>query len=220
MRILAFDSTGPLLSVGVAADGQPLCRRDMKTERGKGYLLEHAIDAVLRDVDWSRNDVEGLAILTGPGSLTSMRIGWATAVGWAQSAGLPVTGQTVPAVHRRMLGRDAKDTICCIHYRGDSFLLYDLGSSAHSPQTVSLTPDAHTDRAPRVLTGPGVLGYRDQWSTYFRGATRIVEDADAIVGADTLAVWGEADILAAHLLDLRQSPLDYGVAPDFKKLIS
>lgn len=220
MRTLAFDTTGTILTVGVAADGQTLYRRDHPATRDKGNLLNLAIDEVLSEVKWSRKEVEAVALLTGPGSLTATRIGWATAVGWAQARDIPVTGWTVPFAHRRVNGDNARDAACCIHYRGDIFLLYDLDSVADPPEVVHLVENEHRHRAPRLLTGPGILGNRDRWVSYYGGSTNIANDADAFIGADTLALWAEVDIRQGHILKLHNSPLDYGLPPDFKKLES
>jgi tRNA threonylcarbamoyl adenosine modification protein YeaZ len=217
MRILAFGTTGPVLSVGTAAAGKPLCRSDHPAERGRGNLLESLIDNVLRQTGWTRRDIEGLALLTGPGSLTALRIGWATAVGWAQSVGIPVVGWTVPNAHRRLWGKDATGVICCVHYRGDVFLFYDLALTG-SPEIVHL--DSRTIRhAPRVLTGPGVIGNRPRWESCLGTQTKIIDDDKAIIGADTLALWGETDLMAGQRLDIQTSPLEYGLPPDFRKMV-
>lgn len=218
MRILAFDTTGPVLSVGSAADGKPLSRCNHPAERGKGNLLELSIDEVLSETGWTRHDVEGLALLTGPGSLTAMRIGWAAAVGWAQAAGIPIAGWSVPGAHRRFWRNKAADVACCVHYRGDVFLLYALGVSHDSPVAVQLDGTPRIRNSPHILTGPGVLGYRDRWSACFGPTTRIMDDSEAVIGADQLALWGEIDLRAGNRLEFRESLLEYGLPPDFKKL--
>ena len=218
MRVLAFDTTGPVISVGAAADSRPLWRLGRLSERGKGNLLDVMIEEALRHVGWSRGDVEGLALLTGPGSLTAIRIGWATAAGWAQAMGIPLTGWSVVSAHRRALSDEAKVASCCVHFRADTFLVYDLGATETRPTVVNLQAGSFSDNPPRLLTGPGVFGNRDRWAAYYKGATRIADDADAFIGADILAVWGELDLGAGQFLRFQDSPLDYGLPPDFKKI--
>ncbi len=48
------------------------------------------IDRVLVTVDRGVGDLQGIVIGDGPGSFTGLRVGWATAKGLAQEAGLPV----------------------------------------------------------------------------------------------------------------------------------
>jgi tRNA threonylcarbamoyl adenosine modification protein YeaZ len=216
--VLAFDTTGPIISVGAAVDSQPLHRRDQPSERSRGNLLDILIEEVLQAVDWRRTDIEGLALLTGPGSLTAIRIGWATAAGWAQAAQIPLIGWTVPAAHRRVWRKARKKVNCCVHYRGDAFLLYDLSKSHDDPNVVHLRESSGSENPPEVLTGPGVIGNRARWEGFYRGMTQIAKDSDATIGADTLALWGEEELRKGHLLSLDDSPLDYGLPPDFRKI--
>lgn len=218
MKILAFDSTGPILSVGAASAGQPVARLDTPVIRGQGSLLDRQIDLLLSDIGWSRSDVDGLALLTGPGSLTATRIGWATATGWSQAAGIPIIGWTVPQAHARNLSEMASGVVCAIHYRANTFLLYDLARPDAAPTVIELNADARSQKPPRQLTGPGILNRRADWMALFGAETEIVADSNAIVGADTLALWGEADLLQDESLPLDISPLDYGLPPDFKKI--
>ena len=41
---------------------------------------------------------------------------------------------------------------------------------------------------------------------------------ECLVGGEVLAVWGEAGLAAQEVLPLDQSPLDYGLPPDFRRL--
>jgi tRNA threonylcarbamoyladenosine biosynthesis protein TsaB len=50
------------------------------------------IDALLREADWKKGDVELIACCTGPGSFTGVRVGVATAKGIALALGLPIVG--------------------------------------------------------------------------------------------------------------------------------
>jgi len=218
MRTLAFDSTRPILTVGAADGTRALGRKDSPADRNRGNILDQLIDALLVEVGWSRSDVEGIGLTTGPGSLTATRLGWATAAGWAQAAGIPIAGWTVPDVHRRSLTKESLSATCCIHYRGDTFLLYNLGRAGAPPAVVHLTGDAYASNPPGFLTGPGIIGYRESWVSYCGPQSRVATESDAIIGGDTLAIWAAEDLLKGISLSLMNSPLEYGLPPDFKKL--
>jgi hypothetical protein len=220
MRVLAFDTTGPILTAGAADGVCVLGRKDSRADRNRGNLLDQLIDALLSDVGWSRSDVEGIGLTTGPGSLTANRLGWATAAGWAQAAGIPLAGWTVPEVHRRHLGKDLAGATCCIHYRGDTFLLYDLERIGSAPAVVHLAGDAYASTPPSFLTGPGIIGHRESWVSYCGPQTRVASESSAFIGGDTLALWAAEDLLNTKSLSLVNSPLEYGLPPDFKKLAS
>jgi hypothetical protein len=219
MRTIAFDSTGPIITVGAANGTCKLARRDAQADRNRGNILEQLIDNLLLEIGWHRRDVEGLGLLTGPGSLTATRLGWATAAGWAQASSIPVIGWTVPNAHRRLLGDEVTDSVCCVHYRADTFLLYDLEHSNGAAKTIQLTPDVYAGSPPRFLTGPGVVGRRESWLAYCGRQTRVASENTAVIGGDTLALWASEDLSRGISSPLTTSPLEYGLPPDFKKLI-
>lgn len=220
MKTLAFDTTGPIISVGVAQDGNVQGRRDSAADRRRGNLVDQLIDNLLNEVGWTRADVGGLGLLTGPGSLTAMRLGWATAAGWAQAAGIPVAGWTVPAAHRRHLKEKSHGACCSIQYRGETFLLYDLDQPEGPPKAIELTLVARAASSPQFVTGPGIIGKSESWRHYFGSSTNIASESDAIIGGDTLALWAAEDLMQGTALSLNKSPLEYGLPPDFKKLYS
>ncbi len=224
MRILAFDSTGPIITLGLAEGGMPLKRVDAPAARGTGSILERLIDEALASVGWERKSIQGIALVTGPGSLTAMRIGWATATGWAQALGIPVTGWPAYVVQRRKLSPppDSPTAVyCASHFRGDTFLLYDLASRLPVPRPEPVALSSWTPQAdkPVTITGPGIIGRSDEWTSRLRPGDSLAEDKDAIVGGDVLAVWGEEAIARGEVLPIDGAPLDYGLPPDFKKLI-
>ena len=132
-------------------------------------VLESAIDTVLSRAGWSRRDVQGLTLVTGPGSLTATRIGWATAAGWAQAASIPVTGWPTPFVHHRYWrewSRSArfdprKRTYCLAHYRGDVFYCYEFEPEhpPGAPIPVTLGNWNPSDPTGVRIVGPGVIGH-------------------------------------------------------------
>jgi tRNA threonylcarbamoyladenosine biosynthesis protein TsaB len=50
------------------------------------------VDWLLREAGMKRNDIEGVAVSSGPGSFTSLRVGISTAKGMAFSLGIPIVG--------------------------------------------------------------------------------------------------------------------------------
>lgn len=230
MRVLAFDSTSPRLTVGLADGDKPIGRWDSRPDRHRGNALDELIDRALASAGWRRRDIGGLALVTGPGSLTAIRIGWATATGWSLAMDIPVTGWSVPTVQRRRWlderehGVDSlkigeKTQFCVVHHRGDEFYAYrlDSGDRPSAPSLVVigqwLPPSAESCR----ITGPGVLGYRDRWIASLGKKAEVVAESDATVPGDRLALWGEESLQGGHRFSLEKSPLDYGLPPQFRK---
>ena len=232
MKIVGFDTTAPILTVGLSENGVSVGRWDERVARARGNMLEALIDRALSEAGWQRNAVNGLSLVTGPGSLTATRIGWATASGWAMALDIPVTGWPTAAVQRRywlmQTGRSRYDAmqgcdtiLALVHHRGNEFYSYDLKSDHDQlPQVMQLDKGPISSSGRIWLAGPGLIGHRERWQTEYvahNAEAQLVYESDAIVGGDLLAQWGTEDFEAGRSLSLADSPLDYGLPPDFKK---
>jgi tRNA threonylcarbamoyl adenosine modification protein YeaZ len=234
MKVLAFDMTGKRLTVGVANDTRVLGRWDAPADRQRGTTLDSLIGRALAEMDWRRTDIDGLALATGPGSLTATRIGWATASGWALARDIPVTGWPTPEIQRRWwqdhdlvgeLRTNADDRgepaiYCMIHHRGDEFYCYAFGrgqSRPPRPAVAQLGQWQPPAAGAAWIVGPGVLGYRERWIESLGASVQVVSEEYAVVGGDQLARWATEDFTAGRSLPVTESPLDYGLPPQFRK---
>jgi tRNA threonylcarbamoyladenosine biosynthesis protein TsaB len=85
--ILAFDTATDRATSALVADGEVLGERVTRASA----LLED-VDALLRQAGARQADLDALALGTGPGSFTGIRIGLALARGLALGLGLPAAG--------------------------------------------------------------------------------------------------------------------------------
>jgi len=95
MTVLALDTSGAACSVALRdCDGRLLARRFQPLARGHAELLmpmlREAMEAA--GVDFAALDL--IAVTTGPGSFTGIRVGLAAARGLALASGLPILGVT------------------------------------------------------------------------------------------------------------------------------
>jgi tRNA threonylcarbamoyladenosine biosynthesis protein TsaB len=85
--ILAFDTATDRATSALVSDGEVVGERVSRAST----LLED-VDALLRQAGAHANDMDSLAVGTGPGSFTGTRIGLAVARGLAFALGVPVAG--------------------------------------------------------------------------------------------------------------------------------
>jgi len=92
MRILGLDTTGPHCSVALVDTAKVLAYKSEKIGRGHAERLAPMVQEVLAEAGLSAKDVDKLAVCTGPGSFTGLRVALAFAKGFALPRKLPVVG--------------------------------------------------------------------------------------------------------------------------------
>ena len=88
--LLALDTGSPVVSVAVARASEVVALRAIEQERSSTRLLP-MIDEVLAEAGVALPELEGIAVLRGPGSFTGLRIGLATVLGLYQALGVRAT---------------------------------------------------------------------------------------------------------------------------------
>lgn len=168
MLLLAIDTAGPNCAVALArADGSGadvLYRIEERIGRGHAERLIAMVDAALGSAGLSYPDLDRIAVTTGPGSFTGVRIGVAAARGLALALGVPAIGigslaaLAFPAIR----SRDAGTVIAALDARrGEIYALArDLATGSLLLDVAAAPPEdlakelAQATR-PLVLTGAG-----------------------------------------------------------------
>lgn len=92
MRVLGVESATGAASVALVDGAGLLAERHVRQPERSLEWLAPAICGLLQDVGLGPEAVEGVAVSVGPGSFTGLRVGIATAVGWARARQLPACG--------------------------------------------------------------------------------------------------------------------------------
>lgn len=92
ITLLAMDAAGASCSVALWAEGGVRVRRFSAMARGQSEHLVPMIAEVMAAWGGGFADLDALAVTTGPGGFTGVRIGLATARGLALARGLPLIG--------------------------------------------------------------------------------------------------------------------------------
>ncbi len=94
MRILGFDTATSACSAAVWEDGRIAARRFEPMSRGQSERLMPMVREVLSEAGADFQDLDLLAVTTGPGAFTGLRIGLAAARGMALAGDLACFGVT------------------------------------------------------------------------------------------------------------------------------
>ncbi len=92
LKILAIESATDWLSVALMEGETVVALKAPEATRQHAGTLLPTIDELLSEAGWSLSDLDALAVSTGPGSFTSLRIGLATAKGLAFGRPLQAVG--------------------------------------------------------------------------------------------------------------------------------
>ena len=88
--LLALETSGPVGSVAVAADGAVRARRFLGEAGGHAPQLVPAIQETLQEAGITSRDLTGVAVGAGPGSFTGVRVAASAAKGLTHALGLPL----------------------------------------------------------------------------------------------------------------------------------
>lgn len=91
-KLLALDTSTAELTVALAVDGAVAAQRCSRAERNHSILLLPEIDTMLKEAGIAPSELDAVAVGTGPGSYTGVRIGVTVAKTFAWSLGIPVIG--------------------------------------------------------------------------------------------------------------------------------
>jgi tRNA threonylcarbamoyladenosine biosynthesis protein TsaB len=147
MLILAFDTATEIATSALVADGEVLGERVSRA----ATLLED-VDALLRRGGVHSARIDALAVGTGPGSFTGVRIGLAVARGLALALDVPVAGvSTLDA-----LAAGAPGAVPVVDARRrEVFVVQDGEPRVLAPRDLTLAPRT-------VCVGNGAVRYRTQ----------------------------------------------------------
>jgi tRNA threonylcarbamoyladenosine biosynthesis protein TsaB len=172
--ILAIDTALDACAAAVldTEPGKVIAVESRAMKRGHAEALMPLIGRVMADAGTGFAELERIAVTTGPGSFTGLRVGLSAARGIALAAGKPVVGvTTLSAYAAPAVSRNAEHPIvCAIDARHDHVYLQVVsgdGSALVAPQLASITDALGAWRfgAPH-LVGNAAKMLADRWPTH------------------------------------------------------
>lgn len=167
MRVLAIDTALEACSVAVldTAHAEVRVRESLPMQRGHAEALMPLVARVLQRAQLDFADLDRIAVTTGPGSFTGLRVGIAAARGIALAAGKPAVGlSTLAAFAAPFIAADnSLPVVAAIDARHDHVYLQVFGPGGRTIVAPRITPlrealRVSTTGAPRITgTAAGKL---------------------------------------------------------------
>lgn len=89
-RIILIESSTTLCSVALSVDGRCLCSRQSDAPKAHASLTAPFVKEVLEEAGVKLSQCDAVALSSGPGSYTGLRVGSSTAKGLCFASGLPL----------------------------------------------------------------------------------------------------------------------------------
>lgn len=140
MWVLAIDTATPL--PGLALAGESLeCQTPLPTGRQSSEELLPCLESLLSGARLTLADIGRLAVCSGPGSFTGIRVGLATAWGLSRARSIPIeTFGSLEAVAE--LARDSGAARACAAFDAEREEVYFGEYDLESPRARELRPPA------------------------------------------------------------------------------
>jgi len=186
MNVIAIDTAGPVIGVGLATTDATFSRTE-RIQRGADARLLPWVHEVLDEADVSIKEVAGIAVASGPGSFTGLRVGMAVGMGLSQARDIPVWG--APSWVHRAHAVNAQSTLVLMDARKGRVYAAHVCDGALVKAPVDLEPElvlAWSFPKGTVVTGEGARVYesliRDQGLQIFEAPSGPSVDVLAQLG--------------------------------------
>jgi tRNA threonylcarbamoyladenosine biosynthesis protein TsaB len=152
LPVIAFDCSTAACSVAVAtaasdSDVVVMWHRVQPMQRGHAAALVPMIETALHDTGMRPVDIGLIAVTIGPGSFTGVRIGLATARGFAVALGVPLAGLTTietllagasPADRERLRSEGRELVAAVDSHRGDYYVGFEDAPVPHVADSTAI----------------------------------------------------------------------------------
>jgi tRNA threonylcarbamoyladenosine biosynthesis protein TsaB len=182
MVTLALDTSHPVGSVALARDGALLGAETFREPSTHLVALGHAVDQLLASTALTPEGIERIAVVTGPGSFTGLRIGLSFAKGLHAARQIPMVAiNGLQLLALPWLSPGARVCAMIDARRGEVYAaLYERASSAALDKNAAaayglVAPCAQTPQAflaalevtPEAFVGTGAFEHRDMLRAKF-----------------------------------------------------
>ncbi|MHB9155798.1 MAG: tRNA (adenosine(37)-N6)-threonylcarbamoyltransferase complex dimerization subunit type 1 TsaB [Endomicrobiales bacterium] len=188
-RVLAIETSGATFSIALAEECRLVAEIFWHSGLTHSERLVPAIEWMLKETGWTYHDLTKLAVSTGPGSFTGIRVGLSGAQVISRSLGLPLVGLTSLEILRAGLPKGDYAVCAAIDaLRGEVFVPGKKGRSAEIRTIGQFLEEMKRIKGKIFLAGNAAVTYRALIEKTLKGKVVPVSEALLFPRAGTLAL--------------------------------
>lgn len=192
MKILAIETSGVTFSVALSENGRLVSEVFWHSGLKHSEKLIPAVDKLLKKAGWKLKDLGKIAVSTGPGSFTGIRVGLSCARLLSQDIGIPLAGfDTLELLEKGVNARGLEVFAAIDALRGEVFA---RGSRTGKPEIEAagdFIARVQKEKGQVCIAGSAALTYLSEFSTKLKGKAVFCQNEDNYPRAGVLALLAE-----------------------------
>ena len=168
MIVLALDASSDAAAAALVCDGVLLCEHTLNNGKNHSVKLLPMIENMLAETGISFEDIDVYACGVGPGSFTGVRIGVATAKGFAQSHNKQMAALSSLEILAENIHSFSDLRVACVHARADELYcaaFNEKGTPVIEPTVMTLSELLAALAGTKcLLVGSGALRYQKEFA--------------------------------------------------------
>lgn len=136
---LIIDASAGAIGVALSQDAAVVHQKVIPEAHGHAALLMPMIEKLLADKNITIKDIDFIAVTTGPGSFTGVRVGLSAAIGFGIACDVPVYGLTGTEILARL--HKTKTVASIVDSRRQELYLQIFKDEETITEVLSLSPD-------------------------------------------------------------------------------
>ncbi len=194
MKVLGIETSGNIGGVAVCKDSHIIIAKDLGAGMQHGKELVPTIKGIFKEISWTPNDIDLIAVDVGPGSYTGLRVGVTCAKTLAYALNKPVIGVPVFDIIAENYPMNSTPICPILDAKRNHVYacIYKLESAQRKKVTefMVIQPEKLLSILPRpvIVFGDGVLPYKN---VFQQKDIFIDEEEKAVPSAKNVALLGE-----------------------------
>lgn len=207
MKVLGIETSTPAGSIALIDEEEIISEYTYQGKLEHSTWLIPAIDTVLKDAGLSVREIEGIAVSSGPGSFTGLRIGVSTAKGLAYGLNIPLVGiSTLDSLALNLL---YTEKIICPILDARKNEIYTAFYQGQPPQRLTdyllISPQRLIEMIsqPTIFLGQGLKLYQEQLKEALKNREVYFAPLSLwLLRASNLAILGLKELKAGNQVDI------------------